>query len=321
MLSRSQIPRIFGVVVLAFILTRVDLGRLGDTLAGANFGLVALAIAGNIPGLAIKAWRWTFLLRAQDIRYPIVPAQLAYFGSVFIGLLTPGRLGEFVKAIHVSRDCDVPAGTAFSGVLADRLFDLYALAIIGGLALISLGSVDGPVKAVVLSGSAVVLVIPLILLVNATSFSMTARSFGKLGRIGRKLFSPEGVAVQLRTGIMQITPRWIAIGIVFTTVAYIVFYGQAYLLSEALDLDVSFITVVYAVALGSLVTLVPISIAGLGTREAAIIAFLGNSGVSSEDALGFSFLVFVTFQLGSGAIGAVAWFLKPAPLSTNTTDS
>ena len=62
------------------------------------------------------------------------------------------------------------------------------------------------------------------------------------------------------------------------------------------------------------VTLLPISISGLGTREAAIVAYLGTIGVPAEAALGFSLLVFVTFYVGGGLMGAAAWWVKPVPL-------
>ena len=66
-----------------------------------------------------------------------------------------------------------------------------------------------------------------------------------------------------------------------------------------------FVTTSYAVALGSLITLLPISISGLGTREAVMIAYLGTAGISSEAALGFSLLVFFTFYICGGLIGLV----------------
>jgi uncharacterized membrane protein YbhN (UPF0104 family) len=93
------------------------------------------------------------------------------------------------------------------------------------------------------------------------------------------------------------------------------FYGQCYLLALALSLPIDIIRVSMAVALGSLVTLIPISISGLGTREAVIVAYLGNAGVAPEAALGFSFLVFATFYIAGGLMGAIAWWLHPVPLS------
>jgi len=88
-----------------------------------------------------------------------------------------------------------------------------------------------------------------------------------------------------------------------------------YLLALALGLPIKFVPVSYAIALGSLVTLLPISISGLGTREATIIAYLSTLGISAEAALGFSLLVFATFYLGGGLMGAAAWWLKPVPLT------
>ena len=49
-----------------------------------------------------------------------------------------------------------------------------------------------------------------------------------------------------------------------------------------------------AVALGGLVTLIPIWISGLGTCKATTIAYLGSVGLLQEAALRFSLLVFVT---------------------------
>ena len=107
---------------------------------------------------------------------------------------------------------------------------------------------------------------------------------------------------------------WIATAIVLTVLTYAIFFGQCYILALALGLPVGFIQATFAVALGILVELLPISFAGLGTREATIIAYLGTARVPAEAALGFSLLVFMTFYVASGMIGMIAWWLKPVPL-------
>jgi uncharacterized membrane protein YbhN (UPF0104 family) len=86
-------------------------------------------------------------------------------------------------------------------------------------------------------------------------------------------------------------------------------------LALALHLDAGVVPITFAVALGSLITLLPISISGLGTREAAMIAYLATVGIPAEAALSFSLLVFVTFYVAGGLIGAVAWWIKPVPLN------
>ena len=301
-------------MILALLVLRVDREQVLDVMGSASLPLVALAVLLNVPAIFIKSLRWRWLLRAHGIIYGTVPSFLAYFGSIFIGLLTPGRLGEFIKAVHVSRDCGIPTRRAFASVLADRLFDLYALAIVGGLALIALGSINTIVLMVGLGSLALALIAPPTLLLNGWTYGRMQTLGMRLGRIGRALFAPQGWVAELRRGLRELSPPWVLLATGMTVLAYAVFYTQAYLLALALDIDLSVIQVSYAVALGSLVTLVPVSIAGIGTREAAIVAYLGTTGVSAEAALGFAFLVFATFYVGTALIGSVAWIIKPVAL-------
>lgn len=304
--------RSLGLLLLIGLLLRVDLRQLVRLMQQAEVLPVIMALLLLLPLITIKTLRWQALLRAQSVHIRIQPALLAYFGSLFIGLLTPGRLGEFVKAVHVRQECGTPLTYAISSVFTDRLFDLYLLLIVGGAALLALA--PGSIELGALIGSFVVVTLPLILFLNDYTFGWVQRDW--LSRrqdttIGR----PVTWLIEVRSGMRMLSwPRLLS-STGFTILAYGVFFTQCYLLARALDLDLSFIEVSYAVALGSLVTLIPISISGLGTREAAIIAYLSTSGISAEQALGFSLLVFLTFYLGSGLLGAVAWWIKPAPLT------
>ena len=308
--------RLAGLALLALLLIRLDFGRIRDVLRAAGLGLIALAVLGEIPLIALKTVRWQGILRAQSVRLGFWPALLAYFGSLFVGFLTPGRLGEFVKALHVYRDCETSRATAFASVLADRLFDLYALLVVGSLALLALAL--GEVALLALGVLVLVLTVPLALFLHGGSFTFFQRIGLRLGTPGRKLFAAEdGALVAVRDSLRQLTLPWTLIAIALTVLAYGVFFGQCYLLARSLDLSISFGTVAYAVALGSLVTLIPVSISGLGTREAAMIAYLDTAGVAAEAAISFSLLVFVTFYIAGGLIGAVAWWIKPVPLRSD----
>jgi hypothetical protein len=57
----------------------------------------------------------------------------------------------------------------------------------------------------------------------------------------------------------------------------------------------------------------PISISGIGTRDAVIITYLGSLGIPAEGALGFSLLISLMFYTGGGLMGFAAWWLKPLP--------
>ncbi|NJL33436.1 MAG: flippase-like domain-containing protein [Chloroflexaceae bacterium] len=258
-------------------------------------------------------------LRSQGIVYGTRPAVLAYFGSIFIGLLTPGRLGEFVKALHLKQDCAISGGRALSSVFLDRLFDLFMLLAVGALALASasFGTVDGWLALVLL---VLALVAPLVLLIHPVSFGWFSRLAQRIvpldhPKVGPKLTKLGGWVVEIRAGLRQLSSSVLLVGVLLTLLAYAIFFGQCYLVALAVGLPVGFVPVSYAVALGSLITLLPVSISGIGTRDASIVAYLGALGVASAQALGFSLLIFVTFYIGGALLGALAWLLKPAPLA------
>jgi hypothetical protein len=306
--------RLFGLALLAYLLLRLDLRQVAALLRQADPLPVMLALALLVPLIWLKTVRWQIILAAQGIRYGGRPALLAYFGSLFVGFLTPGRLGEFVKAFHVQRECGVSGALAFAGVLADRLFDLLALLVTGGLALLALSSLAAS-DALGLAAALALLVVPFLLFLNPAVYGWVQRRAQRWGRIGDRLFGVHGWLTEVRHSLRRLSPLALTASLLLTALAYGVYYGQCYLLALALGLPADFLVVTYAVALGSLITLLPISISGLGTREAVMIAYLGAAGVTSEAALGFSLLVFLTFYLGGGLIGLVAWLLKPAPWS------
>jgi len=305
--------RLFGLALLILLLWKLDTARTLALLRHVAPVLLAAAILLNIPQIFLKALRWRELLRYHDIPYPIGSAALSYFGSIFIGLLTPGRLGEFVKAFHVSHDCNVPIGRAFSSVLVDRLFDLYALLLFGGAALLS--TAHSEAGLMMLLYSAVIMILPVFMILNGRLFAGLKSIGERFGSIGRRLFAPQSWLVELRTYMLELPAGAIVLAAVLTVAAYALFFGQCYLLVLALRLKITFLQTCFAVALGSLVTLIPISISGLGTREAAMMAYLGTVGVAAESALGYSLLVFLTFYVAGGLIGALAWLIKPVSLA------
>ena len=308
-------PRVVGLLLLAILLARLDLGQVSQAIRKADLLLVTASVLLVMPLILIKTVRWQGILRSQSVQFPTWPAFLAYFGSLFVGFLTPGRLGEFVKALHVSQDCGMSTARAFSTVLADRLFDLYALLLVGGAALLTLTADPDVNGALGLIGFTVLPTLPLVMLLNARAFGWL-QAFGlRFGSWGQKLFAPQGWLMQLRKGLLELTLPWLVRAAGLTVFAYGIFFSQCYLLAIALRLSIGYAQVSYAVALGSLVTLLPVSISGLGTREAAIIAYLGTAGVPVEAALAFSLLVFVTSYVAGGLMGAIAWWMKPVPLT------
>lgn len=82
------------------------------------------------------------------------------------------------------------------------------------------------------------------------------------------------------------------------------FVISAYIVAQALGMEIGILALLWIRSLVFVVTLVPITIAGIGVREAAFIGFLGIYGISAADALAFSLANF-GLQLAIAAVGAL----------------
>jgi uncharacterized protein (TIRG00374 family) len=293
-------PRLLGVALVVVLLVRADLSGVSDTLGDAHIGGLLLAFVLLLPMILLKSIRWQVVLAAQ--------------GSMFLGVVTPGRVGEFARIFHVTESHGISRTLAFSSVLADRLFDLYLLLTLGALALAAV--TDGGVQIGVIVVIAVAAGVPLAAVLSDTVFGWVQApvQWGreKTPKLPWRLFD---MLVEVRTGLRSVTGPALAVSVILTGASYAIFFTQSYLIARSVGIDVSFFTVSLVIALGSLVAILPISISGLGTRDAVIVAYLGAEGVAGDSALGFSILIFIVFVIGSGLIGAAAWFAKPVKFS------
>lgn len=306
---RNLAPRLIGIALLAWLVSQVDFGQILEIVLRANFYLISIVIILIIPMIVLKAYRWRGILETQSIRISLWFSTLVYFSCMFIGLLTPGRLGEFSKVFYLTERVDISGGRALSSVLLDRLFDLYLTLLVGAVVLIAL--TPGVLQILMVFLLLVLMVFPVVILTHQPIFERIARMGLRFGVLGKKLFSENGWLTELSQGVSQLGWRSLVWTLWMTVLAYVLYFYQCFMLAQALHIDVGFLPITFAVSLGGLVTLIPISFSGLGTREAAIVAYLGAYAIEPGDALSFSLLVFAIFYLIGGVLGMVSWMIHP----------
>ena len=123
------------------------------------------------------------------------------------------------------------------------------------------------------------------------------------GQIGRVVQQPDLDGVLLRPGLV--------VPLLLTALAYSVFFAQAWLLGRALALEIGIAYLAMCLSVAGVITLLPISFSGLGTRDAILILLFAPLGLAAEQAVAYSTLFFLTFYVAGGIMGAIAWQLKP----------
>jgi uncharacterized protein (TIRG00374 family) len=250
------------------------------------------------------------LLRMQGIQYRWLDAFLAFASGLFMGSVTPGRVGEMGKALYLKQDQNVPVSEGLANVLMDRLFDLYAILLLGCAGLVWFRLLPDWALALAVVGTGLALLMPLALLSERlASFGLgLIRHLPVLKRSAGRL---ESAVQRFQQGLRPLIRPGLVRPLILTLVAYAFFFGQAWLLALALDLDVGPAYLAVCLSIAGLITLLPISFSGLGTRDAVLIALFAPLGLVAEQAVAYSTLFFLTFYVWGGVIGAVAWQIKP----------
>lgn len=306
---RPGLKALVSALLVVLLLWRVDVAEVGRVLAMASPGLMGLAGLLFFLMHVLNALKLRVLLpelRAGRLLAYTLVAQL-------YALVLPGQLaGEAVKAYRLSRDegrgqgqGEISGGRIVSAVAFDKVTGIAGLLLLtgGGLAVQSARFGDGLLVAVglVLAGLAAATVLLawaparallLALLGWRAGPKREAWLLGPLRRFleawrdqtrrpGRALLSVAGgIAVQLAA------------------------VAGSQTLGLAVGIDQPFSVWCVVIGLMSVIVLMPVTVAGIGLREASLVGLLDLVGVPHAQSLALGFGI-LAFQMVVALLGAI----------------
>lgn len=300
--------QLIGILILVVILVRLDFNNLFSVLKKINiykFFLVNLLL---IPNLFLKSFRWKYILKFQSICYSIKDAFLAYLSGIYAGMITPGRLGETVKAVYLKNDRNVPFGRGLATILIDRFCDLYFLLLVGLFGIATYHNFF----------NSWFFFLPVIFLFFGVPYILTRQ--GLITRLA-SIFANGGYFEkyshkfkfhfeEFYATIKVININLVIILAAITLASYLIYFWQCYLLFLLVVYGIPFFTVMFFVSITALVTTLPVTFIGIGTREASLIYLFSMIGRSKEEAVCVSFLIFISFHINTAILGLFSWYIK-----------
>jgi glycosyltransferase 2 family protein len=139
LVSRLVAGIVVGVAVYVGFTIWADVGRVGEALRKFHWGWAALACLLAAANYAVRFLRWQFYLGRVGVRNVSVRDSLQVFLAGFALTVTPGKLGEMVKAALLRASHRIPMAKTAPIVIAERVTDLVALLL---LALVGVFSYD-----------------------------------------------------------------------------------------------------------------------------------------------------------------------------------
>ena len=285
----------------------VSISDIAKTIYAGHWGYFTLGVL-LIPALIFfKAYRWSLLLECDHIRYPLSRTLLASWAGYTLGDLTPGRLGEFARVGYLKRDIQVPFIEGLTISIIDRIYDLFfliAFGILSGFHLLYPHSVFYiPVEFVLISllGYLSIFVLSCI----SQKIPLEMHRFKVVEEMIRKLSDH----IRNRKATL--------LCLLITIISYCIYFTICFFLIKTLSITtISITTAAFIMSLTSLIMLIPITVAGFGTREMSVVYLMGLYHVSESMALSFSLVFFTTFLMFGGFIGGVSIILLRKPLSS-----
>jgi glycosyltransferase 2 family protein len=301
------------LAILIFLFWKVEFNAVGfgKTLRSVHTGYYLLSLFGVILVLGIKSYRWRLLIRNEGVNYSAYKAFAAFMSSDAIGIVTPGRIGEIARLYYVRQETTISFYRAFKTIVSDRIFDFTMLGWFGLSGMLFYFKTFGDHPGIYYAlGILVVFVIGYIVLIKLLAKILEYKKVSRLP-IVRFIYESFLAVVGKRSLAM-----WI-----ITVLAYSMYFGFSWLIMIALRLTPSYIDVVFIMSIMSLSTIIPLSVAGFGTREATLVLLFAYYGLASETAISFSLMHFTAFFLWGGLIGLAFWLLMPISLQQVKDDS
>ena len=300
--------------MLAGILYFIDFGKLIESLLSIRIGGLLLSLIVVLPVYLLKPARWYFLLKSQGISYSYQNTLLVWTSANFIAFITPGRMGEVARAIYLKKDTNIPITGTFPTVLLDRLFDVYFLLAVAGIGFFRFSLLER-LQVVSWISIAIIVAFPWLLLKRSITMTLLT-DFVKLPFMRRFEQRLIPAAEHFFEEMKKLLNIGLLLTAMLTVLAYLFLFGACYLLVQAAGIPIDFLTISIFTAVANVLSFIPISVSGVGSREASLIFMFSLVGLTAEDAVLYSTLFFFNFYLVGGLIGYSCFLIKPVDLES-----
>jgi uncharacterized protein (TIRG00374 family) len=301
--------KFIGIILILVVIRYVDIAKVVSLIAHLKLGWLIAALPIHLIITLIKSYRWQKILFKQRITYKLKVLFAIYLVSFTFGLISPGRLGDFVKVLYLKQDGYPFSKSVFSSLM-DRIYDVVFLLLIGFLSLLAFISLFRYQTGVLLG--CLFLIGGLILVIywqRKYLEKFLRRVFDEKYILWLKTFISE-----LKLETKQLDRANIILCSMLTLIAWSIYFLQGYMISRSLDVNISFVSVVACMSIASILNLLPISILGIGTRDVVFISIFAILSINYEQAVAFSTL-FLLFFVFNGIVGVLMWWFKPIQLS------
>lgn len=203
-------------------------------------------------------------------------------------LITPARIGDIIRAFILKKKRGVPYSTGASSLVAERVFDVISIIFLSAASLFFLLSLRLPKWAsnvIITVGLLLIVFFIFLLLVRKTRFRLLNKIINEVK-------------------LVSLSPRTFGSLTLLSLIIWLLDIATCYVVITSFGLSVNIMLVTFAVMVGNLAKIVPLTPGGIGTYEAAVTAILALS-LSPAEAFSVALLDHLIKNIITLALGLV----------------
>jgi uncharacterized protein (TIRG00374 family) len=285
MTSKRAIAILISIAFIALLLWHVDTRALLANFRATRWPVFILALLLFVPQILTIAWRWKRLV-APFTPLPLTESMRLVLAGATMNLLLPGKLGDLTKGLFLARKGHVSTPLGLGVVVFEKMLDVATLAVfmLTGVALLLASGIASAASQHALSLFSLLIAAGLGCAAVAAVGVLYFIPLEKLPGYRHLLQGGNGAATGKLQRVLQSSHKTMAILrergsrrgeiIALSFVIWVLHLAQIYLFFASVNaapLPGDFLCMI---PLAIFVGLVPISLAGFGTRDAALVALL-----------------------------------------------
>jgi uncharacterized protein (TIRG00374 family) len=277
---KNIIKLIITIVMFYFLFQYVNFTNLLDILAKSHGGTIFIAIIFQLASTYLAAYRWRLIMKLLVFKESVSYYVVSYFKGTFFNQVLPSSIGgDAVRIIDLTQK-GYDKKDAFYGVFVDRVVGLVGLLVLNLFAtIIFFGAFDFHFSILIIlitvggiSGFFALFYLNKIKFLEHYKF---LNLFHRLANRLNKLYTSKVLLLQ-----------HIFISVIVHTLTILAIYS----LALSIDFHIDFKIFLIALPPVFLLTIVPISLAGWGIREGAMVGIFMLVGADQTKVLAMSIL-------------------------------
>ncbi len=276
---------LIGISIFIYLILKLDIKNISQTILNANLGFLVIVILLVILSVSLQTLKWWIIALNQEMNIPFKKAVKINLMSDFYGFVTPSKLGTIMRVEYLKKYGTV--GRGITNFTLDKILDICSLFFLSLLFIFVFKGIFPIYFRMLMFGIVILIVLIFLFLKERAILSILKWMYNN--------FLPKKFKLKAKStfhALYENFPKKSVLiqALLLNTITWIVAYFISYFIGLSLGINVHWIYFLAIFPIATLIAQLPITVNGLGTREAVLIQLFGLLNVEATKVFSMSIL-------------------------------